>query len=316
MINREEREKHYIERLKQINPMVELRGEYITHKTPTIFYCKIHCIEWKTSPQAPLQGSGCPLCGKERASIHRRLTEEKFQEKVREANPDIIFLTHYQGGSCPITIQCGCGNIHTFSEARALLMGQRCPQCKNKRIGQSQRKTDEEFVKELKEKFPTILPLERYQGSHHKIKYRCLSCGYEHSATPTNLLTGYGCPNCCSSKGEAAIRSFLQQNKIEFEEQKWFEECRDKLPLRFDFYIPNINLLIEYQGEQHYKRRFDWTCESAEDTASFETLQKHDDIKRRFCKQCGYKELEIKYTELKNIEKILNENVLKEVISE
>ena len=55
-----------------------------------------------------------------------------------------------------------------------------------------------------------------------------------------------------SSKGEKIIRDILLKNNIDFEEQKTFETCRflnTKAKARFDFYLPNDNLLIEYDGE-------------------------------------------------------------------
>lgn len=314
MISLEERKNAFIEKLKKCNSNVELVGDYITQRTPTLFFCKIHGIEWVTSPASPLQGCGCPICRQEKKSLHRRVSHKEFEKRVSKTNPGIQILTEYMGGGYPITVRCSCGNLHTFPEARALLDGQNCPKCKNKRIGDAQRKDPEKFQAEMKEKFPLIEPLEPYRGSHHKIKYRCLKCGYEHSATPTNLLTGYGCPNCCGSKGEEAVRIFLVEHNIEFEEQKWFDECRDQLPLRFDFFIPSLKLLIEYQGQQHYQRRFDWSCSNPEEAGSFETLQRHDQMKRDFCKKFGYTELEIKYTDFKNISNILKEVLLKEEV--
>jgi len=40
---------------------------------------------------------------------------------------------------------------------------------------------------------------------------------------------------------------------IEYIKQKRFEKCRNKLPLPFDFYLPNENICIEYDGIQHFK---------------------------------------------------------------
>lgn len=234
------------------------------------------------------------------------ISHQEFIGRVYKINPQIQILSIYQGGAKPITFCCDCGKTYTFSQARALLMGQRCGYCKIRRVKESQLKSNEKFIEELAHKCPSIEPLESYKGSHYKIKYRCRNCGFEHQASPTNLLSNFGCPNCSSSKGEAAIREFLLKYGVVYEAEKSFEDCRDQLPLRFDFYIPEIRLLIEYQGEQHYKERFDWAVAlSGTEAASFTTLQKHDNIKRQYCRDKGYEELKIKYTDLKNIEEIL-----------
>jgi len=60
---------------------------------------------------------------------------------------------------------------------------------------------------------------------------------------------------CIKSSGETKIKKLLTELKIEFEAQKSFETCRfpDTNALaRFDFYLPNYNCLIEYDGEQHF----------------------------------------------------------------
>lgn len=56
------------------------------------------------------------------------------------------------------------------------------------------------------------------------------------------------------SNGETIIHRLLTELSINFEMQKRFPEVRDKLPLPYDFYVPEFKLLIEYQGEQHYQQ--------------------------------------------------------------
>jgi len=56
-----------------------------------------------------------------------------------------------------------------------------------------------------------------------------------------------------SSTGENSIREYLNINNMVFESEKTFENCRNIKVLRFDFYCPNENLCIEYDGKQHYQ---------------------------------------------------------------
>ena len=107
------------------------------------------------------------------------------------------------------------------------------------------------------------------------------------SQTPhQHISRGQGCPKCNSSKGEVVVRNWLIKNKIEFEEQKRFDDCRDKRKLPFDFYLPRYNLCIEYDGEQHFNAH-SFNCKKESKKQRLENLKKlqsHDQIKNNYCK--------------------------------
>ena len=67
-----------------------------------------------------------------------------------------------------------------------------------------------------------------------------------------NHTYGHGCKNCNISKGELSIENYLTEQQIEFEREKKFSECINKRMLPFDFYLTNLNICIEYDGEHHY----------------------------------------------------------------
>jgi len=108
---------------------------------------------------------------------------------------------------------------------------------------------------------------------------------------------------CLKSSYEILIKNILTKNKIAFEKEKTFDNCKDINALRFDFYIPQLNLLIEMQGEQHFKAVSFWGGEEG-----LKKRQQHDELKRQFCKNNNYKLLEIKYNE--DIEQKINEEIV------
>lgn len=112
------------------------------------------------------------------------------------------------------------------------------------------------------------------------------------------------------SKGEKLIWNWLRQHTIEFEFQKRFGDCKDKLPLPFDFYLPKYNLCIEYQGSQHYDPGFYIRKKKSyeEGMKKYLIQKKHDEIKKNYCIQNNINFLEIKYTE--DINKKLREILL------
>ena len=114
----------------------------------------------------------------------------------------------------------------------------------------------------------------------------------------------HDCPNCSKkfgSSGELKVHNYLFQNKINYEKEKCFEKCVGERMLPFDFYLPEYNMCIEYQGQQHYH-----PVEVFKGENGFKLRQKYDKIKKDFCLNNGIKLVEIPYWEYENIEKILN----------
>lgn len=122
-----------------------------------------------------------------------------------------------------------------------------------------------------------------------------------------HLFEGIKCPYCNISKGEERIEIFLKNNNIKYYREYTFDDCKNKLELRFDFYLPKYNLLIEYQGIQHYK-----CIEYMGGKKKFERQIKNDNIKRNYCRNNKIYFLEISYIDFDNIENIIN-NILETV---
>ena len=121
---------------------------------------------------------------------------------------------------------------------------------------------------------------------------------------PYSLLQGVGCPVCNQSKGEFIIKTFLESNNFIYKPQYVFDECRYKNPLHFDFYLPNYNTCVEYDGVQHFK--------PVEHFGGEERLKytiENDKIKNKFCKENKIKMIRIPYTQIGIIEKILSEKL-------
>ena len=84
------------------------------------------------------------------------------------------------------------------------------------------KKTNEQFLKELKEVNPNINPLEEYNGANTKIKVECKKCRHKWDTTPSNLVNGkYGCPNCAGrcnrglqGRGFDGFPRFLQYRQL------------------------------------------------------------------------------------------------------
>ena len=94
------------------------------------------------------------------------------------------------------------------------------------------------------------------------------------------------------SKGELNVAQWLSNNNIEFDTEYTFPNLRGEKGglLRFDFKIRNKPILIEFQGEQHYK-----PIEFFGGEIRFAKQQLYDDLKRKYCKYYNYHLIEIPY---------------------
>lgn len=115
--------------------------------------------------------------------------------------------------------------------------------------------------------------------------------GNEWETSPISLLIGIGCPSCNSSKGEKQVEEYLKENLIPYKAQHTFNGCRYKKKLPFDFYLPTLNVAIEYDGIQHFE-----PVEVFGGKESFELQVIKDNIKNIYCKDKGIKLIRIPYT--------------------
>lgn len=112
------------------------------------------------------------------------------------------------------------------------------------------------------------------------------------------------CRYCNVTSGELKISKFLDSKNIEYITQKTFEGCRYKKLLKFDFYLPNNNTCIEYDGQQHFEPvNFSGTDDGG--LLDFLKTQKRDGIKNKYCNTHDIKLIRIPYWDYDDIENIL-----------
>ena len=128
-------------------------------------------------------------------------------------------------------------------------------------------------------------------------KCLCKNCGNIFSTRGSSIRAGYtkSC-GCIHSENEKNIIKILTDNNVEFATQYTFSDLKglNGRPLRFDFAIfkdKKLSHLIEYQGKQHFiKSEGSWGKE-------FETLQKHDILKKEYCIKNNIRLICINYDE-------------------
>lgn len=132
-----------------------------------------------------------------------------------------------------------------------------------------------------------------------------------------------GCPKCAflgKSKGEKRIYDFLIEKQINFNHQHTFEDCKNRILLRFDFAVydsdKNLKFLIEYDGKQHSSPVNFGGISQERAKENLRQTQLNDLLKNKYCEAIGVALHRISYKEDKYIEEILDNLILKNIFRE
>ena len=257
--------------------------EYINNLTKVCIICPEHGEFWM-SPSAHVDGKqGCKFCS------GKQLTKEMFIEKAKKIHGDRYSYSkvNYVNNRTKICIICP-EHGEFWQKPSNHLLGQNCPKCTNEYSP-----TTEEWIEKAKE-----IHGDKYDYS--KAKYinaatkLCIICPKhgEFWIFPNNHLKGNGCPHCKKSKLENILAFYLIKNDITFTFNKKFDWLKNKKLLSLDFYLPDYNIGIECQGEQHLIEGRNFT----------NTLQfKNDLLKNKLCKENGVKLLYFGDTQIEDI---------------
>lgn len=232
--------------------------------------------------------------------------------KVNKLNIELLENNMYVNSHRGLNFYChNCEDYFSISWNN-LSQGKRCGVCDGKQVG---------IYHNIKYQFPDIAkewhptkngeskPEDFSYGSNKKVWWLCPN-GHEYLCLLSHrTLRSDGCPVCSISKGEKTIYDYLVKNNISFERGYPLPNCKYKKQLRVDFYIPDSNTVIEYDGKHHFipvdfaGRGEKWAKQE------FKEVNKKDFIKTKYCKNNNIKLLRISYLDFNDIEQILTENL-------
>lgn len=282
-----------------IQRIIEVHGDkydlsrlvYVNRRTKVEIICKEHGVFLTRFGQLE-RGQGCPQCGLISQGEKRRLSQEEFFTKCNEVhgNQYDYSKVDYQGMINKVVISCSeHGDFEQTPSSH--LNGSGCPQCGLNSQMEKRRLPKEDFISRSiithgkKYDYSKV----DYINNSTEVEIICSKHG-SFSQQPQFHMNGSGCPNCNSSKGELFISQFLKENKIEFIEQHTFESLKMKRNLKCDFFLPKLNVVIEFNGIQHYEPREQFGGEKG-----LKRTQKSDNLKREFCSKNGIRLLEVRY---------------------
>lgn len=218
-------------RLEEYFPSLIRITEYINSKSTIVFKCKKCGKEFRKKPKE----INNIKCGCE-------YKHDKYKDDI--AKKGIIPLENYVNIRHKIKHKClKCENSFTTSPKSMLNSVIGCPSCSGKIFS----------INRYKSLLPKNLELlsTEYIGCQYKHLHKCLDCGSEFNTKPNLILhMNTNCPICAKSKGERIIADFLNELGLFFERE--YTILINDRKLRFDFYIKDIDLFIEYDGIQHF----------------------------------------------------------------
>ena len=298
--------KNFEQRAKEIhgNKYDYSQINYINNSTAMKIICPIHGV-FEQTPQHHLRGHGC----KKNKKSGIKLTKEEFIKRAKEihGNKYNYSKTEYINSHKKIKIVCPKHGIFEQTP-NSHLKGKGCKKCGREIFANSIKKSTDIFKQEAKEihnnKYDYSL-ITDYKNVDSKVKIICPFHGIFEQRV-SNHLRGIGCPYCIKNYGEEKIKKWLDFNNFSYFRSHKFDDLKDKGQLSYDFYIPSKNLLIEYNGEQHYKF-INYFYKTLHD---FHKQKHHDWLKRKYAKDHNIKLLTIPYWDYKIINEILEEDVL------
>jgi len=270
---------------------------YINDKKKIDIMCKIHGI-FSQTPNKHKRGAGCPTCYAER----KNLNNEKFIKRsvAVHGNKYDYSKVVYVNSKAVVDIICKKHGLFSQKPEKHMI-GNGCMHC----FVESMKSNKKDFIVNAKKIHGNKYDYQKvvYVNCKKNIDIVCKQHGV-FSQRVSHHLNGSGCPKCANEQKESKKLQIIDKviSVYKYEREKTFTGCRLINLLRIDRYIPELNLAIEFDGEQHFKAKKIFGGET-----EFILTKKRDRRKTRFCRDNDINLLRIKYNQdpEKEIEKII-----------
>lgn len=267
--------------------------------TKLLFSCYKHgdfYMDWNSITNS----KGCNICGSNKKGANKRNSIDTIRNKCKDRGL-LLLSENYGNNSHVLKLKCMAHNNIIFTSYQNIITNtHNCGEC----LLESKKNSGKiNFYNKLEKSNISNPKIISYNGRNKSyVVAKCCKCGYEWEIKKSHFFDGSGCPICATkSKGEDKISEILTAKNISFTRQKRYADCKNKRVLPFDFYLDDYDILIEYDGRQHY---VGYSAFGGNDT--LKKTQFHDSIKNKYCKDNNIILIRIPYWDFGNIEKILN----------
>lgn len=219
-------------------------NNYLNSNTKVPIECPKHGVFYNDM-YSHAKGKRCFECARE----NRNLTLDEFinrSNRIHGKKYDYSLVT-FRYIVDKVTIICP---IHGpfIQEVRSHISKCGCPKCSREAMFS----TREIFVEKAKKVHGDRYLYDKviYTGRSNKVIVTCKKHGDFLVRPKLHISGGTGCPKCNISFGEITITSLLDKLNIEYHRE--YTPERSVRLYRYDFYLPDFNLLIEFHSRQHY----------------------------------------------------------------
>lgn len=288
---------YYVEKCKTLyNGKYTLYPEtYINASVKAKYNCPEHG-DFYLKPSRFINNSGCQKCSiQKRVSITKK-TFSYFLNKAILVHGDLYDYNNCNFISMSKPIEIYCHKHGYFKQLpKNHIKGSGCHLCNYEKASTSQKQSALDFITKAKlvhgDKYDYSLV--EYSNNKIPVKVICRTHGIFMVRPDLHLHGPTGCPICNESKGESKIASVLDKYNAAYIREY-------KIPnfnFRYDFYIPKLKLLIEYDGEMHFK-----AIDNFGGKDQLLKTQARDKIKNKLAKDFGYFLIRIHYSDFKDLE--------------
>ena len=248
-----------------------------------------------------LNSSGCPSCQNQRAAAIRSKQAKLSKSEIIKRFTKLHGETYSYSSSVPdginSTIKILCHKHGYFMQKVSIHMqGKGCPDCGYEKRRVNQFLQQSEIYSRLKELhgdlfiYPPNLGLE-LRG---EVPIICREHGVFHQSLRAHL-DGNGCSQCSQSLGARRVSHWLNEHEISYEVEAQIPAGKKGLPLRADFFLPEHNMYIEYDGEQHFKPIAFFGMDEKTSISVFNEQKERDLAKENWILDNGFELLRIRF---------------------
>lgn len=265
-------------------------------------------------------GKRCSKC----RNVYKYTKEERIEQindRIKRENLPYSFIKFikFKGRESEILIKCNeCSYEWKLKLSKFIGKDSHCPNCIGKRTYSIRERIDQILKIIEEDELPydllgfEFINCKDTETSKITANIYCNKHNNNWAVKVSDFVNGKNrCPLCANkSKGEYLISKFLNKHNINYKHNYSFDNCKYKKKLPFDFYLPDLNICIEYDGQQHFSPVKFGGISDDDANKIFESTVIRDEIKTNYCKENDIDLLRIKYCSENELINILTTNLL------
>lgn len=191
------------------------------------------------------------------AVSNRRMTNKEYQRQFKEKwHSKQECLSTYTLSCDKGKFKClRCGNIRETTFGMGLWKDS-CMICGRKRAAKSITYSQLEAQEVLNNFQGNLFTIINGTGTDSDMQVKCNNCGFIHTGKLAVIKKWVYCPKCSMNRsyGELFIQRWFDFNNVEYTKEKAFNNPLTHSQQRMDYYLNDLNICIEIQGDYHFDK--------------------------------------------------------------